>query len=149
MKTPQFLSWILPGLLMLCIFSASSSSELALPDPGFKFPKDKIGHFLVFGLLGTLFARLPLLTKYNWKGAIAASLAAIAFGAIDEWRQSFTPGRSVEFADWVADSLGAITAITLYRRCRPYRWLLELQLKRIPRMLRNKKARNLFRSFGP
>lgn len=149
MKTPQFQAWILPGLLMLCIFSASSSSELAIPDPGFEFSKDKVGHFLVFGLLATLLIRLPPLTKSRRKGAIAAALMAIAFGAVDEWRQSFTPGRSVELADWIADSLGAITAIVLYRRCRLYRWLLELRLKRIPRILRNKKARNFFRSFGP
>jgi VanZ family protein len=32
----------------------------------------------------------------------------------DELHQHFVPGRSVEFADWVADSHGAAAGVALY-----------------------------------
>ena len=57
------------------------------------------------------------------------------FGITDEWHQSFTPGRAVEFADWVADTSGAVLAVTLYLRWGWYRRLLETPLR-----LRHRKA---------
>jgi len=107
------------------IFVASSQSKLAGPSlPGI----DKVTHFLVYGLLATFVVRLGQKPKSAW---IALGLVSI-YGLLDEWHQSFTPGRSVEFADWVADTLGAALAIVLYRRWRWYRTLLEtpIRLKR-------------------
>ena len=34
----------------------------------------------------------------------------MAYGATDEWHQSFVPGRSTELADWIADTAGAAGA---------------------------------------
>jgi VanZ family protein len=48
-----------------------------------------------------------------------------AFGASDEWHQSFVPGRSAEVADWVADTAGAACAAVLYVRWTWYRRQLE------------------------
>jgi VanZ family protein len=53
-----------------------------------------------------------------------------AYGLFDEWHQSFTPGRFVEAADWVADTAGAAMAIVLYRSWGAYRRLLETPLRR-------------------
>lgn len=85
---------------------------------------DKIVHFSVFGLLATLVARAPG-TSRAWPAILIVSL----FGITDEFRQSFTPGRSVEFADWMADTLGAATAVTLYAFWPLYRRILELPLR--------------------
>jgi VanZ family protein len=59
-----------------------------------------------------------------WRAAVAVSL----FGLCDEWRQSFTPGRFVEFADWVADTVGALVAVFVYQTWPAYRRLLEWRL---------------------
>ncbi|MBM3842162.1 MAG: VanZ family protein [Verrucomicrobia bacterium] len=82
---------------------------------------DKVVHFAVYGLLGTLACR-PART---WRGAAVAVLVTSAFGASDEWHQSFVPGRTAELADWVADSAGAACAAVLYVRWTWYRRQLE------------------------
>ncbi len=82
------------------------------------FGIDKVAHFAVFGLLATLVVRT------GCRPWLAVLLVAL-FGFTDEWRQSFTPGRTVEVADWVADTLGAITAVAIYTRWTRYRVWLE------------------------
>jgi VanZ family protein len=52
-------------------------------------------------------------------------LVVSAFGASDEWHQSFVPGRFTDFWDWLADTLGAAIAVGLYTRWTSYRELLE------------------------
>lgn len=122
-------TWIWPVLLTATIFSLSGASKIATPDIELQLSKDKIAHFLVFGLLATSILRIPKLQKLGWRGAIIAALITIAYGGFDEIRQSFTPGRSVEFADWIADSLGAIVATTLYHFDSPYRRTLEWRVR--------------------
>lgn len=87
---------------------------------------DKIVHFVVYGLLATLVCRLGR----GWRAAGWAWLVVAAFGATDEWHQSFVPGRSTELLDWVADALGAALAVTLYTGWTRYRDLLETPLRR-------------------
>ena len=113
-------SWAWPILLLVTIFMASGQGQIAAPDI---VSIDKIGHFFVFGLLGVLLARTQKSRRW-WLGAVMASL----YGICDEFRQSFTPGRSVEYADWVADTLGAALAVILYVRWGGYRNLLEQKL---------------------
>jgi VanZ family protein len=86
---------------------------------------DKIAHFSVFGLLASLIFRAPGFCR---KWAIAAVVLVSLFGMSDEFHQSFTPGRSVEFDDWLADTLGACLAVTLYVNWTDYRRLLEWRL---------------------
>lgn len=123
--TSQIRAYLWPVLLMATILTLSGASRIATPDLGFQFSKDKIGHFLVFGLLATSVLRSPALQQRDWKGALVAAGITILFGALDELRQSFTAGRSVEFADWIADTCGAIVAVLAYRCLTPYRQLLE------------------------
>lgn len=118
-------AWVWPILIAGTIFTLSGASHIATPDVGLQFSKDKLGHFLVFGLLATSILRIPRVLRLGWRGPVVAALATIAFGGFDEFRQSFTPGRSVEFADWLADTLGAIVAVTLYYFDTPYRRALE------------------------
>lgn len=86
---------------------------------------DKVTHFLVFGLLATLVVRNGFPNARAWIAIVMVSV----FGATDEWHQSFTPGRSVEFADWVADTLGAAVAVAAYCRWPAYRAWLERDLR--------------------
>lgn len=91
---------------------------------------DKIGHFFVYGLFGTLLARTSALRRRGTRGAVEALLLVIVYGVGDEFHQSFTPGRTVEWADLVVDTVGAALAITLYRGWAAYHALLERPLGR-------------------
>lgn len=110
--------WFWPLLLAGLIFVASGRGEVAAPDV---IGIDKVAHFAVFGLLGTLVVRTGC---RPWVAVLLVS----GYGFADEWRQSFTPGRMVEVADWVADTLGALVAVFFYTRWTLYRAWLERPL---------------------
>ncbi len=116
---------ILPCLLAASILLASSVSSLATPDLRLNFTPDKLAHFFLFGLLATLVLRNPEFLRAGRKGTLVALALIALFSALDEYRQSLTPGRLVEFNDWLADTLGAITAVTAYHCLAPYRKALE------------------------
>ncbi|MBL9189386.1 MAG: VanZ family protein [Opitutaceae bacterium] len=114
-----------PLLIAAVIFYASSRSHV--PAPGLTRVDDKIGHFAAYGLLASLLCRA---LGGSWRGALIALLLASAYGASDEWHQSFVPGRHSDIADWVADTLGAAVAVVLYAGFGRYRRLLETPLWR-------------------
>lgn len=117
--------WLWPVLLGATIVFASSRSGVEGPEiEGI----DKVAHFFLFGLLASLVVRNGFLPGYGWLAVVCVS----AFGITDEWHQNFTPGRSVEVADWIADTLGALVAVTLYARWTAYRSLLERSLNSAP-----------------
>lgn len=115
--------WIWPLAIAALILAASSRSTVAGPRiPYF----DKVVHFSVYGLLGTLVCR----QSHDVRGAVWSLAAVAAFGASDEWHQSFVPGREAEVADWIADTAGAAVAIFLYTRWTRFRTILERPLRR-------------------
>lgn len=118
-------AYLWPLLLAISIFLASGAPRLASPELAFQFPKDKMAHFFVFGLLATAILRTPSLRDLSVRSLLIAVFIASAYGAFDEIRQSLTPGRSVELADWLADTLGAAVAVCVYARWPAYRRLLE------------------------
>lgn len=105
----------------LLIGAASSRSEVATTGVA---GEDKVVHFFVFGLLATLLARTDWTAGRPWLAVLLTSL----YGLFDEAHQAFTPGRFVDVADWVADTLGAIVAVTVYTKWTAYRRLLEQPL---------------------
>lgn len=120
---------IWPVILAVCIFFVSGQTHLATPE--FKwFSNDKLKHFLVFGLLATSILRIPSIKERGWSGAVFAALIVSIYGGLDELHQSTTPGRQVEIADWVADSLGAATASVLYLKWSLYRRFLEFPVNK-------------------
>ncbi len=109
-------------LVAALIIAASHRSRLV--DTGVA-QGDKVVHFAVYGLLATLVCR----TGAGVRGALLGLLAASAFGATDEWHQSFVPGRSCDVLDWLADTVGAALAVALYAGWPRYRALLERPLE--------------------
>lgn len=111
LKHPLRLLALLPALFCCgLIFHLSS-----LPGNDIDLPfqvKDKILHFGAFGVLTACWiCGLRIAFQCSWRRAIViAVIIGILYGASDELHQGFTPGRSQEFADWVADALGAIAA---------------------------------------
>lgn len=110
-----------PLLIASLVIAASSRSRVAAPGIS---NIDKVGHFLVYGLLATLICRMRL----GWRGAVIGLVAASLFGITDEWHQSFVPGRSSDPMDWVADTLGAALAVSLYAGWPLYQRVLEWPL---------------------
>jgi VanZ family protein len=109
--------------LAATVVAASGRGQVASPHiVGF----DKVAHFHIFGLLALLVARNGFVPGRAWLAVALVSL----FGLTDELHQGFTPGRSVEVADWVADTLGATFAVTLYARWTWFRETLEGRLGR-------------------
>jgi VanZ family protein len=98
--------------------------------PGFIPSFDKLAHFCVYGLMATLLFRLIPPASRNGLSALVVILAVSLFGLSDEIHQAFTPGRSVEFADWVADTLGAVVAVMAYWKWGAYRHLMETGRRR-------------------
>jgi VanZ family protein len=113
--------WLYPAALAVMVVIASGRSQVAAP-PVVNI--DKVIHFSIFGLLASLVARCPGVHRFRY-----AILVVSCFGIADEIRQSFTPGRSVEFADWIADTTGAVTAVVLYAFWPRYRRLMEMPLR--------------------
>lgn len=116
-------SYIWPLLLIATIVWASGSNPTNPVNVSYS---DKAIHFLVFGLIAILVVRMR--RPVTWKWAIMTFLVVSGFGALDELRQSFTPGRSVEIEDWLADSLGAAAAIAFYKSLPMFSNLLEFKL---------------------
>lgn len=115
--------WLWPVVLATVIACASGRGQVAAPNI---VNFDKAAHFFIYGLLATLVARNGFVPGRAWLPIVAVSL----FGLTDEWHQSFTPGRSVELADWLADTLGAIVAVSAYALLPAYRFTLEGTLSR-------------------
>ena len=120
--------WSYGLTLAVVIVVASGRGSVASPNI---VDFDKAAHFAVFGLLATLVARAGFQpSRMGW-----AVLIVSLFGLTDEWHQGSTPGRSMEFYDWIADTLGALTAVVLYRYVGWYRSVLEKPLfRRNPRV---------------
>jgi VanZ family protein len=117
-------AWIWPAALAATIIFASSRSRVSTPD--FE-DSDKVVHFLVYGLLASLVCRLGV----GWRAALWATLAVSVFGATDEWHQGFIPGRDSSVMDWMADTIGAALAVTVYTAWPWYRRLMEFPLDRM------------------
>ena len=75
-------------------------------------PYDKLVHFSMYGVFAALLTQYLMIGRGWWRAALLSAVFVVAFGAADEWHQRFIPGRSTEFADWMADSVGAIIGVT-------------------------------------
>ena len=115
---------------MLTVTIVSGQTNVATPNFNIVAP-DKLAHFLVFGLIATAIIRLPVFEEKQTKGFIAAVVVTSLFGFADEMHQSFTPGRAVEFDDWIADTAGAIVAATVWLNWKSYRRLLQYKPHKI------------------
>jgi VanZ family protein len=73
---------------------------------------DKIKHFIAYAILaGYLTLAFAVQERVKWLSkniVIYAIIVASLYGIIDEFHQSFIPGRFFEMYDWLADILGAI-----------------------------------------
>ncbi|KXK32801.1 MAG: hypothetical protein UZ01_00223 [Candidatus Brocadia sinica] len=106
--------WIFKCLLTLAyaylIFAASSEDTSSITLPPYT---DKLIHFMLFGFLCLMIcwslSSVTVGSKWIYKIILAISITSL-YGASDEFHQFFTPNRSVDILDWLADTAGAATA---------------------------------------
>jgi VanZ family protein len=100
---------------MVVISIASSMPSAQPPDLGFAW-SDKVWHAAVFFIVGCvayLAARHGLLMQEMW-AVWTLILWTCLFAAVDEWHQTFVPGRTGDVADWMADTVGALAAASFF-----------------------------------
>jgi VanZ family protein len=107
-----------PALRATCFigFLGMTAQLLLLFEPDFavrivEATWDKAIHGLYFGTMAFL---LWIATGKRWPLAVWVVVAFI--GAADETLQAYTPGRTSDVNDWIADSLGAAAALILVQR---------------------------------
>ena len=92
---------------MALIFLLSAQAKPPLP----RQLSDKQGHSIGYMGLAVMVERAlagGLMARTGLPTAAAAWAIASAYGATDEWHQSFVPGRSADVLDWYADAAGAL-----------------------------------------
>jgi len=98
--------WGPVAVYMLAIFILSSQSDVPLPHG----LTDKQGHSLGYLGLGITVTRAcigGLGAPVSLSRGLAAVALSVAYGATDEWHQSFVPGRTADLTDLRADATGA------------------------------------------
>lgn len=114
--TAHFRRWRLAYALALSAAIVTLSSfPISIPSSvSFEF-SDKIAHGIAYCALGVTYINVATtgFSRYNAFRLTGAFAAVAAFGALDEWHQSFVPGRLMEFSDFVADTAGGLAAVVL------------------------------------
>jgi len=113
----SFIKWQLPALLWAVILLGLTwYPHVEIPDIGLDY-KDKIAHIICFGLLALLFCRAVSRFEINrLPKAIKTTLIYCSlFAIIDEWGQSFIPGRFSTFSDGLANLIGVVLAIPFFQ----------------------------------
>jgi VanZ family protein len=111
-----FTRW-LPLIIYCLIIFIQSSLPAYERLPEFRF-SDKFLHFGAYALMGILFFRAfqTLRIKSDVRRLILFSIAAATlYGVSDEIHQYFVPFREADFLDVVANTLGAICGVLIYR----------------------------------
>ncbi len=106
--------WFILVLFLICL----PKQEMPEIEPMWWFSvirPDKVAHAVMFGILNYLFI-FPIFktemvesTKVNY--FIWISLAASVWGLSTEFIQLLVPGRSFDWWDWLADSIGVLMAL--------------------------------------
>jgi VanZ family protein len=109
----RFGLWLPPLLYMVVIFHFSSESD---PLPQLTANVwDKFLHTAEYGGLGVLVCRALIGERVAWLRAILLAIVVSgAYGATDEWHQSFVPRRSSDVRDWLTDNIGATLGAGCY-----------------------------------
>ena len=102
--------WIAAGIVLMLwglYIALEADPDLQLDFPG----GDKLLHALGFGCLvgwwGNVFSA--------WRARLGAALACLAYGVLVEVLQAFTPPRSADALDLLADAIGIGTGLLLLR----------------------------------
>ena len=99
----------------LIFLQSSFPASESIPDLRFM---DKLLHFFAYALLSAMILRALRRHYEDNRFALAMMLSiglSVLYGISDEFHQSFVPSRSADSADVLADLLGSIFGVFLYR----------------------------------
>jgi VanZ family protein len=121
MRSSTMKQWLPFFAWVVIIFIGSSIPQL--PGNPFGLPRgsDKVVHFLEYLILAFLFYRG--IRGERWRMGLPAWLIVLAAGlviaSVDEYHQTYIPGRDASIKDWAADMTGvAIGTLIGLRRYR-------------------------------
>ena len=103
---PRKWRWLLALTMLAVLVLSLLPQNVPMPTTGW----DKSNHLLAFATLGGLGC-------WSWPGRLRFVLPALlAYGGLIEVLQSFTPDRSAEFEDLLADAIGLLVgaAVTAF-----------------------------------
>lgn len=110
---PRFLA---PLIYMVLIFIGSSFPGNSVVMKGI-FHYDKLLHLLEYSVLGAVIA-WAVIHNYRVNGIYRqiglVLIIGWAYGALDEFHQSFVPARTMDIHDFAADALGIILGLGIY-----------------------------------
>lgn len=120
LQRPWFDAWFIPALLYAIILAGSSVPGQEIPKV-FKLTPDKLIHFVEYFVVSFFFARF--LVSRSWSSQrvfFTTFVAGMLAAALDEYYQSFTPGRTPDVRDWLIDiagvAAGAVVLLLLWRK---------------------------------
>lgn len=115
MSLPRFICHPSSWRVLLLIWAGLLiwlSEQSHLPSPAKFEGIDKVQHTVYFAAGGVCFLlglRLAGLLRSVGSAVVVTVLFCSLVGALDEWHQTFTPGRSGgDVWDWTADTLGGL-----------------------------------------
>ncbi|MFN0077615.1 MAG: VanZ family protein [Prosthecobacter sp.] len=134
MQLPRFLSSPLLWRMFVLLWAGILywlSEQSKLPSPAKFEGIDKLEHVVYFAAGGMCFLLSLRLVGFARKTTIAIVLTVLfcsLVGALDEWHQTFTPGRSGgDVLDWTADTIGGFIGALLAMGLQ--KWLARDQLE--------------------
>lgn len=93
------------------------SSWPSPPQPPIEIPfYDKWAHLLMFTVVGICYLNATTrgFQQTTWVRAGLAFFLTSVYGALDEFHQSFVPGRYPDTHDWIADTVGGGIAVLVW-----------------------------------
>lgn len=112
---------VAPLLVMAAIFYVSSQPGVPPTHSPLPTAPDWLHNLLhvpAYGLLAASWC-LALPAHRGWRPALLIWMLTLGYGVLDEWHQSFVPGRLASGADLLRDAVGGGLGLWLSRRMLP------------------------------
>ncbi len=117
LRHPWLNFWLVPMLLYMIILVGSSVPGKSIPKV-FQLTPDKLIHFVEYFVFSFFLARVLIARSiFSRKQVLAICLSVgCTAAALDEFYQSFVPGRTPDYRDWLLDAAGVWAGAALLLR---------------------------------
>ena len=109
----EVLAWAPAVVWVLALAGLSRMTGVPEPLQPFTILSDKVIHFGLYSVLGVALGWARLASRRTPSHLFMVALGSL-YGALDEYHQSFVPGRTPEVGDWVANTLGVLAGYALF-----------------------------------
>ncbi|MDZ7860238.1 MAG: VanZ family protein [Candidatus Krumholzibacteriota bacterium] len=109
--------WFPLLIWILLIFGLSSIQDVSTEGIHLPDGSDKVIHYFEYSILALLFYRGLIYERWDINNTLYGFIVILGSGSIalmDEFYQSFVPGRDASFFDLIADISGIITGTVVY-----------------------------------